>query len=130
MSSKPTRLNAKILLSYELTKDMIDESIRILGKIKSIDPLHNEGIVILQDNKTVLFINTTLLTTTKDKKLNIGQWYHLLGEYRNYNQYTKNQKDKEKQNCMILYIRIARELTFNFDLKKYLKCLQIMRGST
>ena len=109
MAAKPS--HAKIVLASELCDELIDESIRVgPARIKELDALHNKGTVILEDNKTLLIINTSLLQ--RNQQLNNHGIYYFIGEYR---------IDKQ------LYLRIAKELPNNFDFDRYLKCLSMLR---
>ena len=107
MATKPNP--AKIVLANQLGMDLIDESIRVLGRFIG------DNKIVLEDRKTILQINTSLIHNNKQKKLNIGGLYYFIGEYRNGN---------------LLMLRIVHELDQNeFNIDRYLKCVNILHKS-
>ncbi len=114
MASQMT--SAKIVTSSDLSADLIDESIRILGRIKDLDAAQDCGIALLEDNDTELNLNLSLLSS--NGPLRVNTLYHFIGEYR------RNTTDE----TFVLYLRIARELPATFNVQRYLKCVrQLLR---
>eukprot|EP01084_Bolivina_argentea_P087432 157913_1 len=116
MAYKPnhSRIVIASYLKDTVGNNLIDESIRVLGRIKEIDLLNNCGIIILDDNETLLKIDISLLKKDNYKQLNVGNLYHFIGEYRYAN--------KKKQ----LVVRISHKLPIDFNVKRYLQCLNCM----
>lgn len=107
--------SAKIITSTDLSSEWIDKSIRILGRIKKLNMAKNQGIAVLEDNKTLLNLNFSLLSS--NKPLRVNALYHFIGFYRR-----EGNKD-----TTALYLRIARELPATFSVQRYLKCVKLIR---
>ena len=110
MASQVT--SAKIVTSTDLSAELIDESIRILGRIKDLYVAADRGIAILEDNEAELNLNLSLLSS--NTPLRVNALYHFIGEYR------RNSED----NSVALYLRIAHELPATFSVRRYLKCVE------
>merc|ERR1712154_422463 len=103
--------HAKILTAQQLSNhssaELVDESIRVLGKIKALDAVHSVGQIVLEDGKTSLKIHLSLLPR-RQLSLRVGRWYYFIGGYRIGG---------------TLQLRIAQELPSSFSVARYRKCL-------
>ena len=106
-----TASHAKIVTAQQLSAQsdaqLVDESIRVLCKIKALDAVRSAVRIVLEDGETCLNIHLSLLPR-RHLSLRVGRWYHFIGEYRIGG---------------TLQLRIAQELPNTFSVARYRKCL-------
>lgn len=144
--------HAQVLLAddFKTSSKLFDQSIRVLGRLKYFNAVKSTGIIILEDNKTELEIDSSLIPK---QTFIIGTMYHFIGEIRcnlvqNFTgDIIVSQKHKMfceikgntnkgnldtsptpiSKNSIILHLRIAKQINTLFNIKQYIECVKQLR---